>query len=144
MVNTKVEGYAGDMTSIEAWKILKNNKSSLLIDVRSEAEWTYVGVTDLRDINKKAATIEWKSFPNMTINPNFVNEVRKICPSPEIIIFSLCRSGQRSIATSRALTEAGFENCYNVLEGFEGDKDNNEQRGQSGGWKFYGLPWKQK
>ena len=144
MVNTKVEGYAGDITSIEAWKILKNDKSSLLIDVRSEAEWAYVGVADLVSINKEAATIEWKSFPNMTINPNFVNQVQKICISPEVIIFSLCRSGQRSIATSRALTEAGFKNCYNVLEGFEGDKDNKEQRGQSGGWKFYGLPWKQK
>ena len=143
MVNTKVEGYAGDITSIEAWEILRNDKSSLLIDVRSEAEWAYVGVTDLVSINKEAATIEWKSFPNMTINPNFVNQVRNICISPEVIIFSLCRSGQRSIATSRALTEAGFKNCYNVLEGFEGDKDSKEHRGHSGGWKFYGLPWKQ-
>ena len=144
MVNTKVEDYAGDITSIEAWKILKNDKSSLLIDVRSKAEWAYVGVTDLESINKEAATIEWKNFPDMIINPNFVNQVKEICTSPEAIIFSLCRSGQRSISTSRALTEAGFKNCYNVLEGFEGDKDNKEHRGHIGGWKFYGLPWKQK
>jgi rhodanese-related sulfurtransferase len=144
MINTEVEGYAGDISPIEAWEILKSDKTSILIDVRSEAEWAYVGVTDLASINKEAATIEWKSFPDMTINQDFLKQVRAICTSPEVIIFSLCRSGQRSIATSRALTEAGFENCYNVLEGFEGDKDNNEQRGQSGGWKFYGLPWKQK
>ena len=69
MVNTKIEGYAGDITSIEAWKILKNDKASLLIDVRSEAEWAYVGVTDLASINKEAATIEWK---------NFLNQARKL------------------------------------------------------------------
>ena len=143
MVNIEVEGYAGDISSIEAWEILKSDKTSILIDVRSQAEWAYVGVTDLASINKNAAMIEWKSFPDMTINPNFIKQVKEICTGPNVLIFSLCRSGQRSIATSRALTEAGFKNCYNVLEGFEGDKNNKEHRGQSGGWKFYGLPWKQ-
>ena len=143
MVDTKVEGYAGNITPTETWKILKNDEYSILIDVRSAAEWAYVGVTDLASIDKEAMTIEWKIFPDMTINPDFINQVKQVCASPEIKIFSLCRSGQRSIATSRVLTEAGFKNCYNVLEGFEGDKNIKEQRGYSGGWKFYGLPWKQ-
>jgi rhodanese-related sulfurtransferase len=143
MVNTKVEGYTGNITPPETWEILKNDEYSILIDVRSAAEWSYVGVTDLASINKEAITIEWKSFPNMTINPDFINQVKRNCASPDIKIFSLCRSGQRSIETSRALTEAGFKNCYNVLEGFEGDKDNQEHRSCSGGWKYWGLPWKQ-
>jgi rhodanese-related sulfurtransferase len=143
MVDTKVEGYAGNITPTETWKILKNDEYSILIDVRSAAEWAYVGVTDLASIDKKAITIEWKIFPDMTINPDFINQVKQVCASPDIQIFSLCRSGQRSIATSRALTEAGFKNCYNVLEGFEGDKDSKEHRSYSGGWKFCGLPWKQ-
>jgi rhodanese-related sulfurtransferase len=143
MVDTKVEGYAGNITPTETWKILKNDEYSILIDVRSAAEWAYVGVTDLASIDKEAITIEWKIFPDMTINPDFINQVKQVCASPEIKIFSLCRSGQRSIATSRVLTEAGFKNCYNVLEGFEGDKDIKKHRGYSGGWKFCGLPWKQ-
>jgi rhodanese-related sulfurtransferase len=143
MVNTKVVGYAGNITPTETWEILKSDQHSILIDVRSAAEWAYVGVTDLASIDKEAIAIEWKSFPDMEINSSFVDQVKKVCASPEIKIFSLCRSGQRSIATSLALTEAGFKNCYNVLEGFEGDKDNKEHRGYSGGWKFSGLPWKQ-
>jgi rhodanese-related sulfurtransferase len=143
MANTKVKGYAGDITPAETWKILQNNKRSILIDVRSTAEWAYVGVTDLSSIGKEAYTIEWKSFPDMLINSNFINQVKEICTNREIKILSLCRSGQRSISTSQALTDAGFKQCYNVLEGFEGDKDNAEHRGQSGGWKFHGLPWKQ-
>ena len=143
MIDTNVEGYAGNTTPTETWKILKNDEYSILIDVRSAAEWAYVGVTDLASIDKEAITIEWKSFPNMVINPDFINQVKQVCASPEIKIFSLCRSGQRSVATSRVLTEAGFKNCYNVLEGFEGDKDIKEHRGCNGGWKFCGLPWKQ-
>jgi rhodanese-related sulfurtransferase len=143
MVNTKVKGYAGDLTPAETWKILQNNERSILIDVRSTAEWAYVGVTDLSSIGKEAYTIEWKSFPDMLINSNFINQVKEICTNREIKILSLCRSGQRSISTSQALTDAGFKQCYNVLEGFEGDKDSAEHRSQSGGWKFHGLPWKQ-
>ena len=143
MINTKVDGYAGDITPVETWETLKNDERSILIDVRSAAEWAYVGITDLETIHKEAAKIEWKIFPNMAINPVFINQVKVICDSPDIKIFSLCRSGQRSIETSRILTEVGFKKCYNVLEGFEGNMDNNKHRGYSGGWKFHGLPWKQ-
>jgi len=143
MVSAEIKGYAGDKTPIEAWNILKSDNHAILIDVRSLAEWTYVGVTDLTSIGKEAYAIEWKSFPNMIINANFVDQVKEICMDPETKILSLCRSGQRSVSSSRALTHAGFKQCYNVLEGFEGDKDKNEHRSQSGGWKFHGLPWKQ-
>ena len=143
MVGAEIKGYAGDKTPIEAWDILKSDDHAILIDVRSSAEWCYVGIADLTSIGKKTHTIEWKSFPDMKINSNFVDQVKEICMNPETKIFSLCRSGQRSISTSRVLTDSGFKRCYNVLEGFEGDKNKHEHRGQSSGWKFHGLPWKQ-
>ncbi len=143
MADQNVEGYAGDLTPEETWEILKNEESAVLIDVRSQAEWSFVGVTDLSSLSKEALSIEWKSFPGMVDNPNFVDQVSAACPDKNAKIFSLCRSGQRSIATSKALTNAGFSQCYNILEGFEGDTDDAAHRGHTGGWKFRGLPWKQ-
>jgi rhodanese-related sulfurtransferase len=143
MIDTKVIGYAGDITPSETWKILEHDHNSILIDVRTAAEWAYVGIADLSKINKEVYRIEWKTYPNMSINSNFVKQVCKICINPKFKIFSLCRSGQRSIETSRILTNAGYKECYNVLDGFEGDKNDNNHRGKNGGWKFEGLPWKQ-
>jgi len=143
MTDKKVEDYAGDMTPEEAWHLLKSDQNSVLIDVRSAAEWAFVGTADLSNIGKEIITIEWKSFPNMAVNANFIDQVKKICPNPETKILSLCRSGQRSIATSQTLTKAGYKECYNVSEGFEGDKNKEGQRGLTGGWKYHGLPWKQ-
>ena len=71
MINTKVNGYAGDITPLEAWDTLKNDKNSLLVDVRSAAEWAYVGVVDLSRLDKETIFIEWKSFPDMLVNQNF-------------------------------------------------------------------------
>lgn len=143
MKNINVEGYAGDISPIEAWDILRTHENSIMIDVRTSAEWNYVGMVDLSSLGKEVSQIEWKIFPNMTINPNFIEQVKKICTNTEVKIFSLCRSGQRSISTSKVLTRAGFKECYNVLEGFEGDKDDHGHRGHLGGWKFHDLPWKQ-
>ncbi len=143
MTEKKVEGYAGDMTPEESWSLLQSDENSVLIDVRSAAEWAYVGTADLSIIGKQTTTIEWQSFPNMTVNKNFIDRVREIYPNPETKILSICRSGQRSIATSRELTKAGYKKCYNVSEGFEGDKNKEGHRGLTGGWKFHGLPWRQ-
>ena len=143
MVNIKVDGYAGDISPLEAWDLLKTDAKALLIDVRTAAEWSYVGIADLSSISKEIVLIEWQSFPQMLVNQNFVSQVREVCANNETTIISLCRSGQRSISTSRTLTAAGYKNCLNLLEGFEGDINYKNQRGQIGGWKFSGLPWKQ-
>jgi rhodanese-related sulfurtransferase len=141
-----VEGYAGNLTPEETWEILKTEKDAVLVDVRSAAEWVYVGMVDLSSIGKEDAKIEWKSFSagGMVENPNFAAEVDAVCTDKDVKVLSLCRSGVRSIATSKKLTEAGFTQAYNVLEGFEGDKDTAEHRATIGGWKFRGLAWKQK
>lgn len=79
----------------------------------------------------------------MVENTDFIDQIKSICPNPDTKILSLCRSGQRSISTSIVLTNGGFNQCYNVKEGFEGDMNDDKHRGQTGARKFRGLAWKQ-
>ena len=96
----------------------------------------------------RSASISTKSCPPLltgrtSTNPDFVNEVKNAGMNPDATILFLCRSGQRSISAAIAMTDAGYENSYNILEGFEGDKDEKSQRGTVGGWKLSGLSWQQ-
>ena len=135
--------YAGDVTPEEAWDILETDKSAVLIDCRTDAEWSYVGQTDLSCLCKEQLRISWKNFPTMEINPAFTEEIAAACPDKQTKLLMMCRSGARSIDAAIAATEAGYERAYNILEGFEGEKDVNGHRGNTGGWKHRGLPWKQ-
>ena len=137
------DGYNGDVTPIETWEMLKNEADSVLIDVRTEAEWNYVGITDLSGIGKTPLHISWQTYPGMAVNPDFVGQVEEACPDKDAALIFICRSGVRSISTAKALTELGYTRCYNVLEGFEGDKDDADHRATAGGWKVAELPWKQ-
>jgi len=141
--NAGADGYAGDITPQEAWDMLENDKDAVLVDVRTDAEWSYVGITDLSAIGKETQFIAWKVFPSMDVNPGFVAGVEAVSPNKDAPVLSICRSGVRSISSSKALTEAGFTKAYNVTEGFEGDKDPSDHRGSVGGWKVRGLPWRQ-
>jgi rhodanese-related sulfurtransferase len=133
--------YAGDVTVLKAWEILKNTPESVLVDVRTNAEWAYVGVPDLSSLNKKVATVSWIEFPSMTPNPHFLEAVKDCQPDPHAPTLFLCRSGVRSIAAAIAATNAGFTACYNILAGFEGDMDSHRHRGTISGWKFENLDW---
>ena len=135
--------YAGDVTPEEAWDILQIDKSSVLIDCRTDAEWSYVGQADLSALGKEQLCIAWKNFPTLEINPAFAEEIAAACPDKQIKVLIMCRSGVRSIDAAIAATVAGYTQAYNVLEGFEGDKDASGHRGNTGGWKHRGLPWKQ-
>ncbi len=137
-------GYAGDKTPLEAWKMLENVPEAILVDTRTTAEWTYVGVPDLSAIQKKVHMVAWQEFPDMEIRPNFIKRVKKIATDTSTPILFICRSGVRSVSTAQALSAEGYTACYNVLEGFEGDMDENKHRSNLGGWKFHGLPWKQR
>lgn len=137
------EGYAGDLTPKEAYDLLQSNPDAQLIDVRTAAEWNYVGLPDLSALGKQIGGVEWLSFPDKQKNPNFIDEVKRLGIAPEAPILLLCRSGQRSKFAAIALTEAGYQTCYNVSEGFEGDKDPGSHRGTVNGWKVTGLPWQQ-
>ncbi len=136
------EKYAGDITLLEAWSELDGDERAVLIDVRSDAEWEYVGIPCLTNLNKEPIFLAWASYPGNERNINFVDDVKSIVPETDQKIFCLCRSGQRSIAAAIALTAAGYANVFNILEGFEGDKNESGQRGFNGGWRMRGLPWR--
>ncbi|MFZ5782271.1 MAG: rhodanese-like domain-containing protein [Pseudomonadota bacterium] len=136
-------GYAGDVTPATAWKILDENKDALLIDVRTRAEWTYVGLPDLESLAKKPALLEWQVFPGMQANPEFVAALSHAVTDRDAPLLFLCRSGARSAAAAKAMTAAGYSTCLNVSDGFEGPLDAHARRGATRGWKAAGLPWRQ-
>jgi rhodanese-related sulfurtransferase len=132
----------GRVTPPEARKILEDESTSVLVDVRSKVEFDYVG----HPIN--ALHVAWKEFPDWKENPNFVAEVRAALnkhggDDPSRPILAICRSGARSLDAAKALAAAGYARVYNVEEGFEGDKNEETHRGTINGWRFHGLPWEQ-
>ncbi|WP_227979344.1 rhodanese-like domain-containing protein [Nocardia spumae] len=135
--------YAGDITPGQAWELLRDNPDAVLVDVRTEAEWRFVGVPDTTSIDRPTALIEWVDFGGAP-NPDFVAQLKQILADRvgEAPVIFLCRSGQRSIGAATAATAAGFAPSYNVLEGFEGPLDADGHRGGAG-WRALGLPWRQ-
>jgi rhodanese-related sulfurtransferase len=140
---TPAAGYAGDVNPSTAWKILSEQNDAVLIDVRTRAEWNYVGLPELDSLAKKVALIEWQVFPTMQPNPQFVDQLSAALPDKTAPLLFLCRSGARSAAAAKAMTAAGYSSCFNVAEGFEGPLDAEAKRGRAGGWKAAGLPWRQ-
>lgn len=137
------DGYAGDVGPREAWDILAAHASAALVDVRTDAEWTYVGLPDLTRLGKDVHRLSWQTFPDNIIDADFVSVVRDSGLTEEQPILLICRSGARSRAAAIALTAAGFERCYNVASGFEGPLDEARHRSVKAGWKAAGLPWSQ-
>ena len=137
--------YAGDITPLEAWKLLSDNPGAVLVDVRTDAEWRFVGVPDLSSLGREVVFIEWNTADGVH-NDNFADELRQRVPPAESgterpVVF-LCRSGVRSIGAAETATEAGISPAYNVLEGFEGPLNAHGHRGETG-WQATGLPWTQ-
>jgi rhodanese-related sulfurtransferase len=135
--------YAGDITPERAWEILASDENSVLIDVRTKPEWSFVGVCNLESLNKQPALIEWQVFPTMAVNESFGESVDSIGAPQDAPLLFLCRSGARSRSAAIAATERGYHACYNVAGGFEGDPDGERHRGRVNGWKAAGLPWVQ-
>ena len=128
--------YEGALTPAEAYELLQLAPGARLIDVRTKAEWDWVGRVP------GAIEIEWSGYPGKQLNAHFIQTLKHSVMTESLLVF-LCRSGKRSSDAAKAATEAGFPVCYNVLEGFEGDKDVHGQRNRSGGWRACGLPWYQ-
>ncbi len=141
-----------DVTEVlprDAWESLKAEPNTVLVDVRTKAEWSFVGFPDLDDFDKKVIRIEWLAFPEMSVNPEFTGELfsRFGDRFPDKIFF-ICRSGVRSQDAAEYVTdvlgEIGRKTlCINVAEGFEGELDADKHRGNLNGWKNSGLPWRQ-
>ena len=140
-------GYKADVAADEAWARLGNDAGSVLIDVRSRAEWAFVGVPDLSSIGKQVVFAAWQDFPAMQVDPDFAGSLDAALAGQGVDrdadLFFLCRSGGRSAAAAAAMTAAGYTNCFNVAGGFEGGHDEKGQRGKTTGWKAADLPWRQ-
>jgi len=139
----------GEVTPDAAWQILEGSSSALLIDVRTRAEWGFVGVPDLAELDHSTKFVEWVSFPDMSANPQFVAEVMEAIGdnTPSTLLF-ICRSGVRSLRAAKEIAEYFVKSevaaeCLNVAEGFEGDLDPQGHRGGHNGWKARGLAWRQ-
>ncbi len=136
--------YAGDLSPHEAWDLLCREPEAQLVDVRTAAEWNFVGTPDISSIGRKLHCLEWQSFPDMSKNPQFAAEAREALGGrKDVPVLFLCRSGGRSLAAAMAMTAAGYTRSYNIAGGFEGDLDLERHRGKQSGWKAAGLPWKQ-
>ncbi len=137
------EPYAGDVRPQDAFAALERDRHALLIDVRTEPEWRFVGVPDLSALGREARFVQWQLWPDGRPNPEFAGQCLEQGLQKGRAVYFLCRSGVRSMHAAVAMTSLGYGPCYNVAEGFEGDKDAAMQRGHIGGWKVRGLPWRQ-
>ena len=137
------QDYAGDLTPKTAWEILQSKADSYLVDCRTTAEWTFVGIPDLSLLNKEPYLIEWTRFADGSQNPHFVDQVQQKIADRNATILFLCRSGHRSMAAAASMAAEGYSDCYNILEGFEGSPDHKNHRSTFDGWKFAELPWQQ-
>jgi rhodanese-related sulfurtransferase len=129
--------YFGAVTPREAYELLSADPETLLIDVRTRAEWDFVGRVP------GSRLIEWNTYPAGSRNPSFLEELRAVASSREAPLLFICRSGQRSDGAAAAAAAVGYTKAFNVLEGFEGPRDANGHRGTLGGWRRAGLPWVQ-
>jgi len=129
----------------EAWQMIQDEPRSILVDVRSDMEYLFVGHP------VGAIHIPWIDYPDWNLNPNFVTEIRKLvlggvcheAAGSSAPVLLICRSGKRSLEAGNLLIKEGFCDVYNIAEGFEGDLDEHHHRGTKGGWRFHGLPWEQ-
>ena len=128
--------YEGALLPDEAYEIMRNAPSAVLVDVRTRAELDWVGTIP------DAVAVEWASYPDMRANPHFVAQLEQQVDKESLLMF-ICRSGARSHNAAVAATQSGYADCYNVLEGFEGDKDEDKHRNTTSGWRAAGLPWEQ-
>jgi rhodanese-related sulfurtransferase len=129
------------------WAQLKADERAVMVDVRTMAEWAFVGLPDLTSIGKRVLTQEWQTFPDNRVDAQFAGKLKTALEAAGVTkddeIFFICRSGGRSRMAAEALSAEGFRRCRNVAEGFEGPLDTGRHRSQVAGWKAAGLPWVQ-
>lgn len=130
--------YAGAVTPAEAFEWLRSDPSVKLIDVRTQAERDWIGRVTLPDAQHFA--VQWSLYPGGAKNPDFLQQLEACAAQDDVLLF-LCRSGVRSRYAAEIATQAGYRHCFDILEGFEGDRDDEGHRKTVGGWCRAGLPW---
>jgi rhodanese-related sulfurtransferase len=147
MSGSRSDPFAGEVSAGGAWDGLKGSPEATLVDVRTAAEWKYVGVPALDSIGRSLVLIEWERYPNGDRVPDFVERLKAALDEqgagPDAPLYFICRSGSRSRHAAIAATGAGYRKCFNVTEGFEGKLDGDGHRQTAGSWKAEGLPWVQ-
>lgn len=136
-----------DVSVEETWSRLKADHRSVLVDVRTRAEWAFVGLPDLSSIGKRVQALEWQTFPDNRVDETFAARLAEVLDASGREtgdeIFFICRSGARSRKAAEMMAAAGYGRCRNVAHGFEGPLDELHHRGRLAGWKAAGLPWTQ-
>jgi rhodanese-related sulfurtransferase len=132
-----------DVAPRQVWEALMSNPDAALCDVRTTAEWNFVGLPELSQTGKQPLLIQWQVFPSMQPNPKFLEALSQANVQHSDPIYFLCRSGARSVAAAQAAKAAGYKHVFNIKDGFEGPPDARGHRGAVAGWKNEGLPWKQ-
>lgn len=130
--------YAGAVTPQEAYALLQADAAIKLIDVRTNAERDWVGRVTIAEAQHGA--VQWSTYPGGLPNPDFLDQLAGQASKEQVLLF-LCRSGVRSRHAAKLATEHGYANCFDILQGFEGDKDAEGHRKHTGGWCQAGLPW---
>ena len=129
--------YAGALLPLEVHALMQQLPGAKLVDVRTQAEWDYVGHIP------ESVLVEWNTYPSGQRNHQFLEQLQARVGKTEAPVMFLCRSGARSHHAAAAATQAGYPHSYNVIEGFEGEKDLRGHRNTVGGWRAAGLPWVQ-
>lgn len=136
-----------DVPVEEVWARLSKDAGAVLIDVRTRAEWTFVGLPDLSEIGKRVLTVEWQANPESAAEVGFTERLTKALDAASATkdneLFFICRSGARSRMAAEAMARVGYRRCRNVADGFEGPLDADRHRGRVAGWKAAGLAWVQ-
>ncbi len=133
-----------DVAPRQVWDALRSDPQARLVDVRTDAEWSYVGLPDLQQSGGEPVLIPWQVFPAMQVNAGFTEHLKQAGLTPQHRIYFLCRSGVRSQAAAAAAAAAGYPHAFNIKDGFEGPPDGAGHRGHVAGWKADGLPWRQR
>lgn len=146
--------HIGDIAVEDVWRALAADPNAVLVDVRTRAEWAFVGVPDLSELGRRVITVEWQTFPESRVDPAFADRLAAALRQEKDRdegaavalgrpMYFICRSGGRSRMAAETMAARGFTDCWNVADGFEGPLDNDRHRGAIAGWKFAGLPWVQ-
>ena len=135
--NLPFPGFRGEVTTEEAWNLLQKEKGAMLVDVRTEHEWDFIGVPDLAAVDKVVVKLSWRLLPEMELNTEFEKTLMAQIPSRETPIYFMCKGGGRSAEAAAAMTQLGYTQCYNILGGFEGRASAPQHKG----WQQANLPW---
>ena len=125
--------YTGSLVPQDAWDLFGTGEA-VIVDVRTAEERKFVGQVP------ETKHVAWMTGLSLSRNPRFIKELEAKAGKDDVVLL-LCRSGKRSAAAAEAAAKAGFKNVFNILEGFEGDLDEQQRRGAFNGWRNAGLPW---